>query len=710
MTSLNPSNIMPDAARQSLLDRLAHFRRKVRGRMLLEGAAQLAAAMVLTALLTFVLDRTFRLSAMVRIAMLVAAAGALAVFAWRQIIGPLRLKLDAMTLASALDGKGGNPRVAPRIATVMDLPSLLHGSAAPSAAMVHQAVAKSHSALAGLDFGQRLDDRRRNVSATVIASAILLPALIFLLAPATTRLWAARTFLGSNIPWPQKTYLQVAGLSDDGVLVVPSGEAFALRVSAKPGTVPPDKVSMSFRVGSGSRVRATLTGFAANDFRYDFTGISSAMTVEVWGGDDVLEPFTIRPAERPKIKDLMLAAQHPTQPAPQTYTFSGTDADLSFLPRTKMQLRFSSNTPIAEAKIASATTQPSQSQLHQLDDEHFAIDWVQEQNVQLQIELVSRDAHLLSAPTAVSLGLKIDQPPRVTLAYTGVHTRVTPRARIPLSLDARDDYGVSSAGIALKAERPDGSASGTLVAESSAISLYGPVTPTTDLEVQQQKTIELEEMKLPPGSLLTVNAAATDNCYVGAQTSQSRQVTFRIVPPEELFREILLREQAERAKFRKQTDEARMIRDQLPKAATAEAISGLAHRHRAVGREMTSIHTAITETVTELKLNQLATDQAYELIEKNVLAPLKTLNDEMINQQKDALDSLKPQDAPALAAISDRQDQIVARMEEILKQMSQWDSFVDVLNQLNEIIRIQDQAEQGTKQLKKKETDEIFEK
>ena len=48
-------------------------------------------------------------------------------------------------------------------------------------------------------------------------------------------------------------------------------------------------------------------------------------------------------------------------------------------------------------------------------------------------------------------------------------------------------------------------------------------------------------------------------------------------------------------------------------------------------------------------------------------------------------------------------------MEQILKQMAQWDSFVDVLNQLNEIIRLQNQVQQGTNQLQKKQTEGIFE-
>ena len=168
--------------------------------------------------------------------------------------------------------------------------------------------------------------------------------------------------------------------------------------------------------------------------------------------------------------------------------------------------------------------------------------------MQLQIELVSKDAQLTSVPTTVAIGLKTDQPPRVTMSYTGVRQRVTTRAKIPLSIDARDDYGVASVALALKAESPDPANPAQLKSESSTVPLYGPVNPTTELQVQPARTIELEPMKLPVGSLLTINATATDACYIGAQTSQSRQVTFRIVPPEELFREILLRQQSERAK------------------------------------------------------------------------------------------------------------------------------------------------------------------
>ena len=152
------------------------------------------------------------------------------------------------------------------------------------------------------------------------------------------------------------------------------------------------------------------------------------------------------------------------------------------------------------------------------------------------------------------------------------------------------------------------------------------------------------------------------------------------------------------------------MHEQLTTLSTADAALQLARRHRAMQREVVRINTSLSETLVEMRLNALSTDEAYELLEKNVLAPLKALNEELLNPQKDSLDALKPEDSKALADAGERQDKIVARMSEILKQMGQWDSFVDVLNQLNEIIKLQDQAQQGTSVLKKQETEGVFEK
>jgi hypothetical protein len=40
--------------------------------------------------------------------------------------------------------------------------------------------------------------------------------------------------------------------------------------------------------------------------------------------------------------------------------------------------------------------------------------------------------------------------------------------------------------------------------------------------------------------------------------------------------------------------------------------------------------------------------------------------------------------------------------------MSQWDSFVDVITQLNEIIKMQDNVKNNTEKLKEKQTEDVF--
>jgi len=79
----------------------------------------------------------------------------------------------------------------------------------------------------------------------------------------------------------------------------------------------------------------------------------------------------------------------------------------------------------------------------------------------------------------------------------------------------------------------------------------------------QTRTFDVAARKLPPGAVLSLTGLATDACYTGRQTSRSRTDTFRVVSPEELFKEILLHQQAERAKFRKAIDEVEKVRDAL---------------------------------------------------------------------------------------------------------------------------------------------------
>jgi hypothetical protein len=728
MTTLNPTSPADLATLQrQLLARFEQFRRRVRAHLVIEGVARVLAEVVGLVLLSFILDRLFRLGLTSR---LVFAALAVAFVVWevrRRIVRPLRLALDPVDLAAALDrqhaaGRNGSdgkavgiagtagPLVA-RVAAVLQLPDLLAHDRPPSEPMIRRAVYRSYESLENVGLDAHLDARRKQMSLAVIAGAALLPLALAMLFPASASLWAKRWLLASDQAWPQRTYLTVAGL-EDGRILVPRGEPYVLRVGVKSGSVDPESVSIDLRVGRGKTTAASMTRFGPGDFRYDVPPLQSEATVELSGGDDDVGPFRVETVDRPRVAELVLTSRHPRQAQPEVRRFSGVDAEMAFLPKTELDLTFTANVPVAEVRVTSSAPRPDPRGLRRVNDRTFSLPWTHESAVQLTVELVGEVGGLTSVPTPVSIGLRTDQPPRVTLQYTGVRQRITPQARVPLNVQARDDYGLAKVELATRVEPPPPPEQGAAAPapREGAVPLLGPADPAVELEAQQKHEFDVGAEKVSPGAIVSFTSRATDASYTGAQTGQSRTVAFRVVAPEELFREILLRQQAERARFRKAIAESEKIRAGLNGLATPEAAGQLAREQRVVQREVARIATVLSESVVEMRLNALGGPEAWDLMEGKIVRPLRDLNDADMTEQRDALDALaKGLDPQKIAEAGTRQDQIVSKMNEILKQMSQWDSFVDVLNQLNEIIRLQNNVRQNTEKLKDAEAEGVFE-
>jgi hypothetical protein len=708
--------------RSGIIARLTRFRAQVRRHLLIEGLARVIGVTVALALASLILDRRLKLQLPTRIAFIIPSLIVIGIEIWRWIIAPLRARLGLLDLTTALDekrlgsvaithvGSNGDSALSARVATVLELPALLHSPTPPSRAFVERAVVQSHEALQKLDFASHLNRERLLKMFGAIAIALLVPMALSAAFPSTMKLWAKRWLMGSNQPWPQRTHLQVAGL-ENGRIVVPRGEPFVLRVSAAPSSESPPAIAVRFKEGRGQRMTGGMNRFGENDFRYDFVTVVAPIRVEVWGGDDEMEPFEVEPVDRPKIVQLQLTSKHPTQPKPETHAFGGEDAETSFLPKTALELTFTANVPVSEVHLKNSQSTPTDRDLRRLDDKTFAVKWLHEQPLQLQIETVSAIGKLASLPLPVSIGLKVDQSPKVTIAYTGVRLRVTPMAKIPLTINARDDYGIARMDLNEKVEMSDPAEPAKMKATISSLNLMPTTKPAKELDIQVQRQMDVAEFKLSPGAMLGLAGVATDDCYLGAQTGQSRAVIFKIVSPEELFKEILLRQQAERGKFRKATDDAEKIRELLQTMVTPEAQQQVIRQHRVVQREVLRIHTAFSESLLELKLNGLGSPEAYEMMEKNILSPMKKLHDELMAPQREALESIGQSGSnQTLADATARQEQIIERMKEILKQMAQWDSFVDVLNQLNDIIRQQQKINQTTNQMKSKQTEGLFDK
>ncbi len=692
---------------------------------------------------------------------------------WRLPLGPIDLAA-ALDQRQAAEQKTAGPPLASQVASVLQLVDANSDQLGESAAMREQAVRASHAALSQINFKSALNSKHLWTAATVAIAALLIPAGITLAFPGTARIWAERWLTGSDRPWPRSTMLEVAGVRN-GVLQVPRGEVFTLQVKVTDEKEPTEIVHLRHRPDEGQTQTLTLEKFAVGDFRLDMPPQQQVSRNEVWGGDGHAEPFRIVPVDRPRIVSIKLQAKGPRDSSSKTYDFQASDGAVRLSPQTAAHLEFETNVECSTIKVE--TTAKSISGFQKTSALKHAVDWVHSESVSLRIVLVSQESGLESHPQSISIGELPDRPPRVAMRHSGVRLRVTPEATIPLSVNVRDDFGIYSASVHLavaaltsaapaketeeeapkapadpkKPETPPAPAEtpptevpaapvplDTSAAEAAAVAkaaneaeavapqpttesvksdqvLYGPASPTIETQVDQEHRVELTPLKLAPGQTITILASAEDDCVLGRQTTRTAPVVFRIVKSEELFREILLKQQQLRARLQRARDQADELTTKIPFIVSTEDARNTARQHQLISREITQVTAGLEATLTEMQLNKLGGEESWDLIEKIILQPLRTLTEVELTAQRQNLETLVQAPTQGLDEIGTQQKKIVADLDKILKNMSQWDSFIDIVNQVDAVIKMETHVRQQTEELKKhteqsqtKEVDSIF--
>ncbi len=517
--------------------------------------------------------------------------------------------------------------------------------------------------------------------------------------------------------WPRDTSIDVLGLSD-GRLIVPRGEPASLRVAVRDRHAPTELIWIRITAPDTPPETATMVKFAAGDFRFELPPQQQTIAAEVWGGDRRVGPIEIVPVDRPRIARLSLVYQHPRDKSPQTYSFSGEEGNIRLLKETKAELTLAANVDVATLDVSAdgftKAGAPSTPKFERIDDRTFRAKWIHQGPLQLKVGMVGRDSQLASRPEPIAIGFKEDRPPRVTLTHSGVGARIAPSAIIPFKVAVRDDFAVTRTALVFKivpnpaASAEAGEGRRPKVPELAAVVLLdgkqGPLEPTFDGEHEW----DLESLKLVPGDTVSATAEATDDCYTGLQTSRSRTLTFRVVSRNELFREILLKQQQLRARLRKATEQAELLRQSIVAASLPDDGEELLRRHNLIQREVWQVMHGIEDSATEMRLNRLGGAETHEIINRTVIAPLERLHDDLLTRQRQGLEAVKQPGADTQEQLASREHEIVETMSKILKSMSQWDSFIDVVNQLTEVINLENLVRNKTEDFKKKQFDSIF--
>ena len=719
--------------RRAVQDRLAFVRRRLRGQLLVEGIAWGVGTAVLLAGLSLAIDRLLRPELTVRLALLALAAVALAFVAARRLRLPVFLRPDDLDLSELLERR--QKGLGQRLTTVLQLPSLLEQDPSASPSMIHAAVEEDFTALERVDLQATFSaSRRRNVW-IVLAGFVVLAAAVCIADPAVAGLWARRWFGGANVRWPQRTYLTVVGLGDANRLQVPRGETVIFQVDAAPEFTPvdgrwrltgrgeplyidsphrptsesPDNVSLRMRLADGTLRLGTFTHYAAGQFRYELPPLNEPAEINVTGGDDWFGPLKIEPIDRPAVESLIVLAHAPGRSEPESYRADDAEKQLLFLPTTRLELEFTATQPLTSARVVVSGTDTAP-ELSRWDDRQYRLSWEMKEPVTFEFQLVGQSG-LGSKPHFLTIGILNDRAPRLTLRSSGVGRRVTPTARIPLHLRAIDDFGVAELSLDLEETR--------IVEAKPVTATHHPLEEKFTAEagsklpsdIEREPVAALAEYALIPGATVRIRGKASDACVLGTQSAESRWLSFQVVSAEELFYEILTRQREQRARFSKALETARGQLDALARvSAPAEAVP-LVRVHQAVTRQVWQVAGALNGTLQEMTLNDLGSATARELLATSIIKPLRELHETPLADLLTRLEAL----AGAETINDERRDAAIAaqttaidQMKRILDQMSQWESFVDVVNQLRHVITAQDNIRATTEETQKKQIKDVF--
>jgi hypothetical protein len=325
--------------------------------------------------------------------------------------------------------------------------------------------------------------------------------------------------------------------------------------------------------------------------------------------------------------------------------------------------------------------------------------------------LTSARTALDSKPTFLSIGLLKDRAPRVTLRALGTGGHVTPIATIPLSIAATDDFGLAA--IRLKTDRtasPDEKSAPVTKSASQALPLaLEKDRPLLDHQARHEVVLQADPPKI--GTLIRFVAEADDRCAHGAQTGRSSALQVQVVSPDELFYEILIRQRVERAKFLAALETVEKQTPVLAGQPKSEDFLKVMRVHHSAARQLDQIAGRVADTLQEMKLNQVGSPKSHRLLQQAVIDPMRAVTAGPMSQVRSVLQSLAgAASSPGATEAEARRlhDEVVTTMKIILDQMSQWESFVDVVNQVAEVIKMQQKVLKETEQARESRTREVF--
>lgn len=718
-----------------LLRSLDSLRAALRRRLAAEGLSWLVVAGVAGVLATMGLDYLLNMERPVRAGMMLAALAGLGYVAWRWLIAPLAAPMPLADLAMLVERRYRT--LGDRLASAIDF---TRGAADLSAspAMIAHVVRQANESAAGMDF-QAVVDRRglRRVGSLALSAALLLGGLC-VWQGGLMHLWFQRNIVLADTPWPQDTYLRIAGGPDYRVL---RGEDLEIVVEAEAGSVAPPQITVHSRFASlAGTTEETVAADPAHPGRFihTFRGVSEEFTFHVTGGDDrrdAQRPHRVSLIDPPSLSALEFAVEYPAYMNRPPAVFDGARGVLTAPVGSLVTVRGActknlravalslDGRPVGEAAVSAGADGSPRGVLgrfHLTGENRSA-------TRTLRIALTDSEGYANARDRGCVIQIQPDLAPTIEARKRGVAATITPNAFIPLALSGRDEHGIAAVRMAVRKGGPEAK-----VIPVKVETLPQPVREYTgnyvlDLAAQEQSR-ELASLNLQPNEVISIWAEAMDALPAetgGPNVGKSGSMELRIVRPEELMAELVRRQKEIRQEFvqaialqegaRAKTLEAQallQVAQVSPEIVRQLGASGSAQS--SVASELAKVAEGLAAIHEELLCNRLGNVEDNVQLRDGVIAPLRALQKpagELVTALGQVAAATDPQMMRQQAGeIAAQQLQLRRQMEEILLRMQKLESRQELANQLQVIIQWSQQLLDQVQKQREDDLGDIFKK
>ena len=591
---------------------------------------------------------------------------------------------------------------------------------------------------------------------TKLGWATLAVASFVLLGVLAREAWStsvSRLVLLSSEPWPRRAFIEMVGF-ENGQQKVAKGSDLTVRVRADAtrDAPPPDVCTILYETVEGDRGRVNMSrdGEPREDesggrFQYyvfngkPFKGILDDIRFDVVGRDYRVRDQRIKVVLSPVVVAVQLHGDLPdyTDLLPRNETWTpGTQfpigSQITARIQTSKELRSATIKDIdggdetridVSAENSGTSRREIRHEIPFLDGRHA-----------VSISLHDTDGIDSAEPFLLTIGAVADASPKVDMALRGIGSAITPIARLPIEGTIQDDYEIARSWFEVKVGD---------VTRQFPFRIPGDdqFSEALDLRLRGAND-QAEPLRLEPQDRVLFSVKAEDRFDLTGEphVGTNEPIVLTVVRPDELLAILDGRELGLRRRFEQIRGEMVESRDSLvrlraswqppaPPAADGDPNDEAAQRNLAELRarwaqwaaqkaeqstqEVAGVAVAFEDIREELVNNRVDTPERKSRLEEQIIAPLRTIAEEMFPEFSASLATLRARLAERSAAeqsrlVVEQADRIVIAMDQVIQKMLELEDYAELVNIVRSLIEQQEKLLNETREEQRRRALDLF--